>query len=110
MIFNLCYVIFNTSYRRFLARRCCRFNGAAAGAAGAGREAGGDAGAAGAAAGAAGAGREAGAMLGPLGPLLGPLGPVERLGAMLGPVEVLEPLGALPCRLGRHQYKGKKTH
>ena len=30
-------VIFNTSYRRFLARRCCRFNeaaGAAAGAAG----------------------------------------------------------------------------
>ena len=55
MIFNLYYVIFNTSYRRFLARRCCRFNGAA-GAAGAGREAGGDAGAAGA----AGAGREAG--------------------------------------------------
>ena len=55
MIFNLCYVIFNTSYRRFLARRCCRFNGAA-GAAGAGRAAGGDAGAAGA----AGAGREAG--------------------------------------------------
>ena len=50
MIFNLYYVIFNTSYRRFLARRCCRFNGAA----------GGDAGAAGAAAGAAGAGREAG--------------------------------------------------
>ena len=49
-------------------------------------------------------------LLGPLGPLLGPLGPVERLGAMLGPVEVLEPLGALPCRLGRHQYKGKKTH
>ena len=48
-----------------------------------------------------------GVMLGPLGPLLGP---VERLGAMLGPVEVLEPLGALPCRLGRHQYKGKKTH
>ena len=51
MIFNLCYVIFNTSYRRFLARRCCRFNGAAgaaagaAGAAGAGREGGGDAGA-----------------------------------------------------------------
>ena len=89
MIFNLYYVIFNTSYRRFLARRCCRFNGAA-GAAGAGRAAGGDAGAAGAAAGAAGAGR--------------------RLGAMLGPVEVLEPLGALPCRLGRHQYKGKKTH
>ena len=37
-------VIFNTSYRRFLARRCCRFNGAA-GAAGAGREGGGDAGA-----------------------------------------------------------------
>ena len=32
--------MFNTSYRRFLARRCCRFNGAAgaaAGAAGAGR-------------------------------------------------------------------------
>ena len=51
MIFNLYYVIFNTSYRRFLARRCCRFNGAAgaaAGAAGAGRAAGGDAGAAGA--------------------------------------------------------------
>ena len=50
----------------------------------------------------------------PLGPLLGPLGPVELLGVMLGPllgpVEVLEPLGALPCRLGRHQYKGKKTH
>ena len=62
MIFNLYYVIFNTSYRRFLARRCCRFNGAA-GAAGAGREGGGDAGAgrsAGAAAGAAGAGREGG--------------------------------------------------
>ena len=40
--------MFNTSYRRFLARRCCRFNGAAgaaAGAAGAGRAAGGDAGA-----------------------------------------------------------------
>ena len=58
MIFNLYYVIFNTSYRRFLARRCCRFNGAAgaaAGAAGAGRAAGGDAGAA------AGAGRGAGA-------------------------------------------------
>ena len=36
--------MFNTSYRRFLARRCCRFNGAA----------GGDAGAAGAAAGATG--------------------------------------------------------
>ena len=89
MIFNLYYVIFNTSYRRFLARRCCRFNGAA-GAAGAGRAAGGDAGAAGAAgaaAGAAGAGRE--------------------VGVMLGPVEVL---GALPCRLSRHQYKGKKTH
>ena len=51
--------MFNTSYRRFLARRCCRFNGAA-GAAGAGRAAGGDAGAAGAAAGAAGAGRAAG--------------------------------------------------
>ena len=51
-----------------------------------------------------------GVMLGPLGPLLGPLGPVELLGVMLGPVEVLEPLGALPCRLGRHQYKGKKTH
>lgn len=50
-------------------------------------------------------------LLGPLlGVMLGPLGPVERLGAMLGPVEVLEPLGALPCRLGRHQYKGKKTH
>ena len=48
--------MFNTSYRRFLARRCCRFNGAA-GAAGAGRAAGGDAGAA---AWAAGAGREAG--------------------------------------------------
>ena len=35
--------MFNTSYRRFLARRCCRFNGAAgaaAGAAGAGRAAG----------------------------------------------------------------------
>ena len=46
--------MFNTSYRRFLARRCCRFNGAA-GAAGDGRAAGGDAGAAGAAAGAAGA-------------------------------------------------------
>ena len=45
-----------------------------------------------------------------LGLLLGPLGPVELLGVMLGPVEVLEPLGALPCRLGRHQYKGKKTH
>ena len=28
-------VIFNTSYRRFLARRCCRFNGAAGAAAGA---------------------------------------------------------------------------
>ena len=51
-----------------------------------------------------------GPLLGPLGPLLGPLGPVELLGVMLGPVEVLEPLGALPCRLGRHQYKGKKTH
>ena len=35
MIFNLYYVIFNTSYRRFLARRCCRFNGAAGAAAGA---------------------------------------------------------------------------
>ena len=46
MIFNLCYVIFNTSYRRFLARRCCRFNGAA-GAAGAGRAAGAAVGAAG---------------------------------------------------------------
>ena len=46
-------------------------------------------------------------LLGPLGPLLGPLGPVERVGVMLGPVEVL---GALPCRLSRHQYKGKKTH
>ena len=34
MIFNLCYVIFNTSYRRFLARRCCRFNGAAGAAGG----------------------------------------------------------------------------
>ena len=43
----------------------------------------------------------------PLGPLLGPLGPVERVGVMLGPVEVL---GALPCRLSRHQYKGKKNH
>ena len=66
MIFNLCYVIFNTSYRRFLARRCCRFNGAAGGDAGAGRAAGDAAGAAGAgraagdAAGAAGAGRAAG--------------------------------------------------
>ena len=48
-----------------------------------------------------------GPLLGPLGPLLGPLGPVELLGVMLGPVEVL---GALPCRLSRHQYKGKKTH
>ena len=28
-------VIFNTSYRRFLARRCCRFNGATGAAAGA---------------------------------------------------------------------------
>ena len=27
-------VIFNTSYRRFLARRCCRFNGAAGAAGG----------------------------------------------------------------------------
>lgn len=44
--------MFNTSYRRFLARRCCRFNGAAGGDAGA--AAGGDAGAAGAAAGATG--------------------------------------------------------
>ena len=51
-----------------------------------------------------------GAMLGPVERLGAMLGPVERLGAMLGPVEVLEPLGALPCRLGRHQYKGKKTH
>ena len=48
-----------------------------------------------------------GVMLGPLLGPLGPLGPVERVGVMLGPVEVL---GALPCRLGRHQYKGKKTH
>ena len=78
--------MFNTGYRRFLARRCCRFNGAA-GAAGAGRAAGGDAGAA---AWAAGAGREA--------------------GAMLGPVEVLEPLGALPCRLGRHPRQRTPGH
>ncbi len=59
MIFNLCYVIFNTSYRRFLARRCCRFNGAA-GAAGAGGAAGGDAGAGREGGGDAGAGRGAG--------------------------------------------------
>ena len=59
MIFNLCYVIFNTSYRRFLARRCCRFNGAAGAAAGAGRGAGAAAGAAGGDAGAAGAVRAA---------------------------------------------------
>ena len=56
--------MFNTSYRRFLARRCCRFNGAAGAAAGAGRSAGAAAGAAGAgraAGGDAGAGRGAGA-------------------------------------------------
>ena len=34
-------VIFNTSYRRFLARRCCRFNEAAGAAAGATGNAGG---------------------------------------------------------------------
>ena len=39
--------MFNTSYRRFLARRCCRFNGAAGGDAGAGRAAGAAAGATG---------------------------------------------------------------
>ena len=56
--------MFNTSYRRFLARRCCRFNGAAgaaAGAAGAGRAAGGD----------AGAGRAAGAAVGAAGGIAG---------------------------------------
>ena len=90
MIFNLCYVIFNTSYRRFLARRCCRFNGELLGPLG--------------------PVERVGVMLGPVDPLgrcWGPLGPVERVGVMLGPVEVL---GALPCRLSRHQYKGKKTH
>ena len=52
-------------------------------------------------------------LLGPLGPveLLGPLlGPVDPLGPLLGPLGPVEVLGALPCRLSRHQYKGKKTH
>ena len=54
--------MFNTSYRRFLARRCCRFNGAAGAAAGAaGAAAGGVAGGgAGATGGNAGGGTVAG--------------------------------------------------
>ena len=76
MIFNLYYVIFNTSYRRFLARRCCRFNGAA-GAAGAGREGGGDAGAAGAAAGATGGNTGGGTVAGGGGIAGGALWPID---------------------------------